>query len=515
MSKEKEQQVFFRQSTGLVKNVTLIDAISMNLGSMGPGVALAIIGFTTVLLPSVIGLNLLVTSVLAFALVIPSVIVYSMMTTRISRAGGDYVWISRTYGGLVGSVLAYTSANLNWIAYFALISLSAVFAIGSVGLQLGYSGFLGLALSGNIAGSNPLDQFVIASLIFLVFIVINIVRPKLGFRIVSILMLTGVVVLVIAIFTLLDAGRQGVVNYVNSLGIANTTYNSVAASYTGTTFNLGTTLQMIPFFMLLVFPWFTAGAIVGGELKRKTIARWNSVISAVTTFILVTGAIAVLYYVAGLQFLDEALANPTLVYNYSFNFWSLAMGVSGNVVLEWIIGLGWIIWTLGAIAFGVITLSRYLLAQSFDRLLPPQMAYVSPRYSSPVVAYLFILVVGTVLIGVSAFAYGTFVALYGAIVAPMFFFALIGIAAVVYGVRYEKSRTKTTLIVAGTLSAIFFSYVVYQFLAYPAIWGGNTFAYAYTAGAAVIGVIAYLSSKAYYRRKNVDIDLAFKEIPPE
>ena len=84
-----------------------------------------------------------------------------------------------------------------------------------------------------------------------------------------------------------------------------------------------------------------------------------------------------MYYVGGFAFITGAFANSTLVYMYSFNFWTLAMGVAGNPALAWFIGLGWVLWNLGTFAYGIILVSRYLFAEAFDRFLPLKMAYVT------------------------------------------------------------------------------------------------------------------------------------------
>ncbi|HYW00499.1 MAG TPA: hypothetical protein VE862_03460, partial [Candidatus Acidoferrum sp.] len=107
------------------------------------------------------------------------------------------------------------------------------------------------------------------------------------------------------------------------------------------------------------------------------------------------------------------------------------------------------------------------------------------------------------------------VSLYGTIVAPMIYFMFIGIGAAVYAVKREKGTSKIVLIVSGILMAIVFAYFSYQFLTFPAIWGGNNLAYGYIAFTFVLGIVIYLASKAYYSKQGIDIGLAFKEIPPE
>lgn len=401
--------------------------------------------------------------------------------------------------------------TMETMPYLALIALSVVFAIGSVGVAMGNAGLNSLATS----GVNPLLQFLVGSLIFVALILLNILRPRAGFRVISVFWILGLLALVVSISTLLLAGRTGVINYVNNLDIANTTYDSVASSYQGSNFNLGNTLLILPFFALFSYPWFNAAPSVGSEIKGKRAISWNAPISLVLTFILITAPFATMYYVGGFAFTNGALINPNLVYDHSFNFWTLAMGVSNNFILELVIGLGWILFTTAVLAFGVITISRYLLAQSFDRFLPERLSYVSPRYSSPVVAHLVDLVVTIVLIGLASFLYGTISSLYGAIVAAMIYFAFVGLAAVVYAIRHEKESKRFVLAIAGTLQVIVFGYLTYEFFAYHNVWGGNSLAYGYIICTFIAGVIIYVISRRMHAKKGLDISLAFKEIPPD
>ena len=385
-----ESRVFVRQATGLVRSVSFLDSIAINISYMSIGAALALIGFTMLALPTVSGVNLVYGSAIAALFAVPQMIVYTIMQRHISRTGGDYVWVSRSLGGFAGSTLTFMGITLETMPYLALIALSAVFAIGSVGANLGYSGMVQLA----IPGATPVYQFLIGSLIVALLVFLNIFRPNSGFRIISIFWAIGIISIVVSIASLLFAGREGVVNYVGSLDIANTTFNSIANSYQGSTsFNLGNTLLILPFFALFSYPWFNAAPSVGSELKGGKTIRWSTPVSLLVAFILLTVPFAVMYYVGGFAFTNSALSNSNLVNNYSFNFWTLAMGVSGSYLVKLIIGLGWILFTVAVLAFGIITISRYLLAQAFDRFLPERLAYVSPKYGSPVVAHLLDLVI--------------------------------------------------------------------------------------------------------------------------
>jgi len=97
----------------------------------------------------------------------------------------------------------------------------------------------------------------------------------------------------------------------------------------------------------------------------------------------------------------------------------------------------------------------------------------------------------------------------------MIYFAFVGLAAVLYGVRRERGSARTTLVIAGTLQSLVFSYLTYEFLAYPTIWGGNALAYGYIIATFVLGTLIYAYRKVESRTGSFNIDLAFKEIPPE
>ncbi|MGA2789987.1 MAG: APC family permease [Candidatus Bathyarchaeia archaeon] len=507
-------KIFLREATGLTKKVSLLDAVAINVSYMSVGAALALVGFTMLALPTVSGVNLVFGSAIAALLTIPQMIVYTMMSRRVSRTGGDYVWMSRSLGGFLGSTVTLMGITLETMPYLALIALSAVFAVGSVGLSLGYSNMLGLALPGNITGSDPLSQFLLASILVFTLIVINILKPRLGFKLISTFWIIGMAAVALAVATILTAGTAGVEKYVNGLNIPNTTYASLASSYSGPAFDLKSTLLMMPYFALFTYPWFNAAPSVGSELAGRA-SKWNVPISLLLAFLVVTIPFGSMYYVGGFRFMTAAFSNPTLVNNYSFNFWTLAMGVSSNYVQAWIIGIGWVVLTVAILAFGIITISRYMLAQAFDRYLPSQLAYVSPKYGSPVVAHVLDLGVTIGLIGLAAFLYGTLSSLYGAVMASMIYFAFVGIAAVIYAVRKERGGAKVLLAASGVLQSLVFAYLTYEFLSYPRVWGGNPLAYGYIAATFIVGALLYVITKNKLRNEGLNISLTFKDIPPE
>ena len=537
-AEQKKPTVFVRESTGLVKNVSFLDSISLNLSNMSIGPLLTTIAGSTsatlLIVPSVTGLNLVAAAMIAFLLAVPQIVVYTMMTRRYPRTGGDYVWISRTFGGFFGSTLSFWGYTMETLAYLALVAVLTDFAIGSVGVTMAFT-YYGYTGTGPVPifnwfnlFSDPTTQFIFGAVPFAAVILLNIWKPKAGYRLVTLLTLIGIGTLVLSMAVLLGAGQAGVKNYIDGTGPflagggQNATYNALASSYTpsGAPFdiNLSNIIYIMPVMFAFVFPWLNAGPAVASEIKNKGALKWNVPISAVSALILLTSSLAVLYSVAGMPFVNAAFHNPAWA-GGGLNFFTLAMAVSGNVYVAWAIGIGLVLMQFGVIAYGVIVFSRYLLAQSFDRFLPSRLSYVSPRLGSPVLAHSVDLIIAVVLIGLATFFSGSFFALFGSIISSMLYFALVGLAAATYAFRKEKGISRAILAVFGLLSTVVFGFIASQYLTSPtfsifntpASWLNET----YIVGTLVAGALIYLLSKWYHKKRGIDISLNYKELPPE
>ena len=518
-----KSKVFVRKSTGLVKNVSFLDSIAMNMSNMSVGALLTSIGISG-LVPmmfagqNMAGVNLVMLSIIAFIITIPQIIIYTMMSRRYPRAGGDYVYVSRNLGGPLGSILSFMGYTCETTAYLALIVLSTVFAIGSVGIFFWSSNmtFLGLAIPQGAGPSNSITQFIVGALIFGSLVMVNIIKPKAGFKLVTIFTIFGIFALFLAMGTLLSAGHTGVVNYINGLGINGTTYQSIASSTSSTFFSWGPTIFLLPLMAAFVYPWLNAAPAVASEIKGKVALKWNVPISAILVFVFLTSSIAVMYFVGGMQFINGAYTNPTLVFDYSFNFWTLAMGVAGNNVLAAVLGIGWIVANMSVLAYGVIVISRYILAQSFDRFLPAGLSNVSQRFGSPIYAHAIDLVLTLGLVGLAAVYYtGGVNALFGAIVASMVYFIFVGLAAAIHAYKKEKGGTQALLMGAGILNMFVFGFLSYEFLEYPGVWSINDLTGYFVIGSVIVGTVLYFGSKLFYKRRGIDISLAYKELPPD
>ncbi|MFB6470398.1 MAG: APC family permease, partial [Vulcanisaeta sp. AZ3] len=168
-----------------------------------------------------------------------------------------------------------------------------------------------------------------------------------------------------------------------------------------------------------------------------------------------------------------------------------------------------------------IVIIRYWFALSFDRVWPSTFAQLHPKLGTPIHAHTIDLIITAALISAAGFLYGTFSALYGAVVEAIIYYMFVGIAAITLAtIRYSQfhisNKSRILLSLFGTLMVGVMAYLTYEFLAYPQIWGGNWLAYGVELGAVILGIITYLVSRYLNIRKyGIDISAAYTEIPPE
>ena len=542
-AEKKPQTVFVRESTGLVKSVSFLDSISLNFSNMSVGPLLTTLAgsaVATMVLVNVSGLNLVVASAIAFLLSIPQIIIYTMMSRRFPRAGGDYVWLSRTFGGFTGSTLSFWGYTMETLAFIALVVILLDYAIGGVGsTMVGYgynTGSWAILFNSPVSSGGSFWQFAVGAIAFTIVIALNMLRPKAGYKFVTVLAVFGALTLVVAMAVLLAGGHSAMVNYTNCTGAyasgynciglnGTSSYSAVTASYTpsstGLDLNWGNMIYIMPVMFAFIYPWLNAAPAVASEIKGSRALKWNVPVSAVLAFFFATAAFAVLYAVGGVPFIngifhDFAYQCGCAAPSYpAVNFFSFAMGVANNAYLAWLIGIGWVALQFAVIAYAVIIFSRYMLAQSFDRFMPSRLAYVSSKFGSPIVAHAVDWVITIALIGVTAYYFGSISGIFGAIIAAMIYFAFVGLAALVHAIRKETGLSKAVLAVAGFLNIVVFGFVSYQFLAAPGFTGINDVTIIYSVGTLLAGALIYLASSRYHKARGMDISLNYKELPPE
>ncbi|ARM76085.1 APC family permease [Acidianus manzaensis] len=517
------KSIFVRESSGLLKQVNLLDAIMLNLGNMSAGIAL----FESIS-PYVNSANnptiggpggvLWLASILGFIFAIPQLILYTIMNRRISRTGGDYVWISRSLNGPIGAVMAL-SLMIESVAYFALVAFFSGSSINAVLCTIGNldhsAGLISLAQNifvnpyGVLDLSQKIIFYGISAAFFIIVILINIFKARWGYTIVTALGFFSFFSLILAMILI----AINIHNFSSSIAPFISDFNisippvkySVIPSV-----NWSYTLFLLPLFALYTYPWMQAGPAVSAEFKQQQkVIKLNLLLALIITGLIVTLGFFEMDLAAGYYFNYYAYGS------FIYNFWTVAIALSSNPVIQWILGLGTIIWNFYVLSYGVIVFSRYVFALSFDRVLPEKFSTVN-KYGSPVFAHALDLGIMLLLLLIPVFSTEAAVSLYGATILGALYFLIVSIAGAFYGIRNKIS----ILSIAGIISALYFAFLTYEAGINP-IFGFNStvdnipITKIFVISVLVMGAIVYLISWYKNKKKGIDINIAFKEIPPE
>jgi amino acid transporter len=173
---------------------------------------------------------------------------------------------------------------------------------------------------------------------------------------------------------------------------------------------------------------------------------------------------------------------------------------------------------------------RTMFAWSFDRLLPEKLSEVNERTHSPVWAIWVEMVIITAMLiwSIATTDFITWLTL--GVLAGVVTVIIVAIAALVFPTRrrdlYQASPANVkflgipVLYIVAPLSILCMLFLVWCTVAYPAlVMMGNTaniwWIPAFIGMIVVVGLVVYFGAKFIRRSQGVDIDLVYKELPPE
>ncbi|MEM4042633.1 MAG: amino acid permease [Saccharolobus sp.] len=497
-------KLFVRESSGLVKSVSLIDAVMLNVANMGAGLAI-FIGISPYIVP---GAVLWLSSFLTFLFTLPLVILYTYLIQRIPRTGGDYIWLSRRLNGPLGAIMGIAIA-FNMPPYFALSAFFSVSAISTVLLTIGtlHSQPYLVSLANDVfTTSNVYLAYGLAAVAFGIVILINILKPKWGYTLNSalgILSLLGTLVAILVLAINIPDFHSKIYPFIKS-------FNLTVEPYTGPTFSLSSTLYMIPYFASFAYIWLYAGPAVAAEIKSRNGLKYNLILGSLLTLVFITIPFLLMDIAGGYGF------NFSLYPTYTYNFWSVAIALANNEALQWFIGIGLIAWEFFVMTFGVIVFARYIFAFSFDRLFPEIFSRLN-KQGSPAYAHLLDFLITLVFLAVPIISPTGYEALYSYTPLAIAYLMLVCIA----GIRQGLSERSKGIIVSSILSIVFLAFLGYEAFTNPYFGVISSNGQPYLPGIMYIvsligsGAIIFIVSYFYRLRRGIDLTLTYKEIPPE
>lgn len=546
--------VFVREATGLVRELNWRDLLFYNFVSFGA--AWSII-YAVEYAPLYAG-----DPVTSLILTAPGILallgVYYIFQVSMPRAGGDYVYMTRSIGPALGLAASFVGvAFFNW---FWIGDAAAVFTSQGLAQSLSVFGSLtNQQWAVNMAGSfTPLVTFVLGTIAIVGFTLILVMTTRLYFWIQNVSMVIAVLGILIFVYLLATTNQASFATALNSYAVksnvtlANGAYQNLTA--TGVNYwggNVDTsplspyTFTLIPLWFTVLF-WVYGSGYLGGETKNtRSTARTALFGGFVLVFLSTLIILWLAYSNLGANFLAGAGyyalgygTNPLPVIPNLTLFTAL---LAGNPLLVWFIGIGIVAGFVVVAPQSMLTNSRLLFSYSFDRVIPKAFADVSDRWHTPVKAVLFSAAGGEIfllflsgVIGPVTSSYAFLLYSYAGLATIGVTFTFISISAIIFPYRkkdlYEVATPMKRKIVGVPLLTwlgvialgyvlVTIGYYVYDYLFY---FGAGTlaanlwFPFLGALGAMFIGTVVYFYAVRSNRNKQgIPLDLAYKEIPPE
>jgi amino acid transporter len=184
------------------------------------------------------------------------------------------------------------------------------------------------------------------------------------------------------------------------------------------------------------------------------------------------------------------------------------------------------LWLIYANTNGPLAGARFFLAAAFDRTLPAKFGDVSDRFHVPVFALgvftLLTIVLAALYLFVPGFGTITLDLIFGSVI--MQFFSMI--SAVLLPIRKKEtyatspiSKYKVAGIplisITGAIGAVLLGWLAYLYATIDGLGVNSPTSALFLVGVYGSGFAIYLLAVLYRRRQGIDVNLAFREIPPE
>ncbi len=535
---------FLRSKSGLVRVMNSHDALLFNL------VTIQFFGgviFTLQLAPAFFpNANIPVAFLLTVVFTAPLYIVYSVLAASYPRSGGDYVFISRLVSPMWGFVSTF-AAWVAWQWYFAAITPIQMIWEGLAPFILKVAYYTGSPAVYGLSSwvITPNVEALISILILLFSLLLTAFGMEFYVKIQRWLVIIAFVAVALALGILLLTTPQSYQTSFNnfvSTATGNRTdwYNAIITTAAAQGYSPGTGgfdwYQTFGVFVLTMIPlgygfW---SIIVMGEIKDAKVLKLAlyAIYGSIVIIGLFYAAIYVLLQNIGPTFygsffyLYDSASPLTAQMPFTPNFVTLILIASNNWVVDLLLSAGVFLNLLNLMVVLYIVGSRVMLAQTLDRLLPSKFAELKTRFLTPLYG-LGLYLVGSVVFVLLA-VYYPFIFFYtsASVAAVLLAYILAAVAAIMFPRRaqdvYKQSPISKYNIgglplisLVGILSIIFSALLIYFYVAIPALGLLNPIPLGVVVAIYVVLAVYYYANKAWNRRAGIDVDLAFKEIPPE
>lgn len=548
-SSTSSSSLYVRQSSGLVREASVIDAIIFNAVFSAPvGATLAFgILYALGLFP---GADLVVALLIAFVVNIPVCIMMSMMASSMPRTGGDYVWISRILHPAV-AVFSNFSASISaligaafWARSFAVLALGPALAV--LGAVTNNSGLIN---AGNaVSGTNAVGQWWTFGLGLLLIIILAVAMSsgtKSSFRVQNVCWTIASLGTFLAFLALLISSNSSFIANFNTFAQpfthSSNSFQAVqtAATKIGFVFTGGhpfsSTLPVVAIIMTFMM-WNWWSVYIAGELKsagklRRQLSIMLGALVWDSLFMII--GVLLLYHAASEQFIASinALAGtPGYLLPVQPYYNLMASIAANNGFFALLIAISFIFWNLPAMFPNTFMPVRTIFAWSFDRILPGKLSEVSERTHAPIPAIIVasIIVTGILAWSVLSSSFATLLSM--GVLAGVVTILCVSVAALAFPFRrpdlYRNSPANVRiggvplLPIVAVLSILVIGGLAYLVLAYQQLGIatpqlGPLPGFIFMGSLIVIGLIIFYVARFVRARQGINLDLIYSELPPE
>jgi amino acid transporter len=444
------------------------------------------------------------------------------------RAGGDYIFISRSLSGPIGFMASF----LFLMAVLISASGGSYWAFAESGTQLSFAGQVlndtNITALGNLitpwTSSNPGLLFGIGLVLMALGGIAIALGGKVFRTIVYAFFLYGFIVLVFSVIVFLthtQADFSAAYAQYFQGGVPKVFSDAAAKGYTpGVTLaNLG---ALVPVLFVSVGP-YPVMQMVGGEIKNPRRSLLYGLVVAEIVSILVWFGLTFLFdSVIGISFLEA---------------WTLTVGGGSSTVptafvslfypdrtLLWLMAIGLFIGNIGWSWLGLIFISRLFMAWSFDRVLPSALSNVNDRFHTPHVGIALACALACVPMYLEYFT--SFITVQ---VNLVFLFSIVwiltSVSAIILPFRrksiFESSAAHgriggiPILSLLGVLGVILFCYLGYNSTTNAAVGPFALGAQLFIVALIIAPLVIYCASFYYNKARGLDLRLVFGQLPPD
>jgi basic amino acid/polyamine antiporter, APA family len=536
--------LFLRKATGLVKGWSKFDAflysfMSVNFVTLGLFFALSVLAFVPdgQVLPALLMSGVFVTFL---------VITYAGLISVMPRAGGDYVWQSRVFGGGIAFVLAVTGwwfILWYWAPIYGNILNVEVFQPLAAIFELnGFSEFL--------ASENGLFFVCVVTVLLAGYLV------SLGMegyaKVQKVCFYIGMAALAVVFLVMLFGSRGGFQSafnqeaanlfggsgdvYARTIELGRTNNGGPIVPDLGLSPFFGPSFLIIPFLCFWIL-WPNWGATLYGEVRGAS--DFRRVMGGMMWGLWVTIAVAVVFILLaakffGWQFFNAANLNYwATVYGFgeaTMPVWSypplLASFYFHNSLISALLILAFGAWFLGWAGTLFLSSTRVIFAAAFDRILPERVADVSERRHVPVWALILMLVPALVVSAFYAYTatFKTWILDATLVIAVTFLGTAIAAMVLPWRKRrlYESSPMARyrvggipLITVTGFLTAAFLAFNLWHWFTNDLYAINNPDSLIFMGAMYVLAIVIYVVAKVVRRNQGIDLSAIHREIPVE